>query len=93
MKENARQGFWNGARAPIGYCVVAEGEHGAKIKKKLEIDSIPAETVRRIYRMPLNGVDSSGPMGLKSIAALRQRGFIQVEGSLTVPKGFQLFQL
>ncbi len=68
MKENARQGFWNGARAPIGYRVVAAGERGAKIKKKLEIDPIQAETVRRIYRMALNGVDNSGPMGLKSIA-------------------------
>ena len=26
MKENARQGFWNGARAPIGYRVIAAGE-------------------------------------------------------------------
>ena len=68
MKENARQGFWNGARAPIGYRVVAAGERGAKIKKKLEIDPIQAETVRRIYRMALNGVDNKGPMGLKSIA-------------------------
>ena len=68
MKENARQGFWNGARAPIGYRVVVAGERGAKIKKKLEIDPIQAETVRRIYRMALNGVDKKGPMGLKSIA-------------------------
>src|SRR3546814_6007879 len=68
MKENARQGFLNGARAPIGYRVVAAGERGAKIKKKLEIDPIQAETVRRIYRMALNGVDDRGPMGLKSIA-------------------------
>jgi site-specific DNA recombinase len=68
MKENARQGFWNGARAPIGYRVIAAGERGAKIKKKLEIDPIQAETVRRIYRMALNGVDNRGPMGLKSIA-------------------------
>ena len=69
MKENARQDFWNGARAPIGYRVVAAGERGAKIKKKLEIDPIQAETVRRIYRMALNGVDDNrGPMGLKSIA-------------------------
>ncbi len=68
MKENARQGFWNGARAPIGYRVVAAEERGAKIKKKLEIDPIQSETVRRIYRMALNGVDNRGPMGLKSIA-------------------------
>jgi site-specific DNA recombinase len=45
MNENARQGFWNGARAPIGYRIVAAGQRGAKIKKALEIDPIQAETV------------------------------------------------
>ncbi len=68
MNENARQGFWNGARAPIGYRIVEAGQRGAKLKKKLEIDPIQAETVRRIYRMALNGVDDRGPMGLKAIA-------------------------
>ena len=68
MNENARQGFWNGARAPIGYRIVAAGQRGAKIKKALEVDPIQAETVRRIYRMALNGVEDRGPMGLKSIA-------------------------
>jgi len=50
MKENARQGFWNGARPPIGYRVVEAGQRGAKIKKTLEIDPLQAETVRTIYR-------------------------------------------
>ena len=68
MNENARQGFWNGARAPIGYRIIAAEQRGAKIKKKLEVDPIHAETVRRIYRMALNGVEDSGPMGLKRIA-------------------------
>lgn len=39
-----------------------------KIKKKLEIDPIQAETVRRVYQMALNGVNNNGSMGLKSIA-------------------------
>jgi len=68
MKENARQGFWNGARPPIGYRIVGAGQRGTKVKKKLEIDPIQAETVRRIYRMALNGVGNNGPMGLKAIA-------------------------
>lgn len=68
MKENARQGFWNGSHPPIGYRVVAAEQRGDRIKKKLEIDPVGAETVRRIYRLALHGVDSSGPMGLKSIA-------------------------
>ncbi len=69
MNENARQGFWNGARAPIGYRIIAAEQRGAKIKKKLEIDPIHAETVRRMYRMALEGVEGSGPMGIKTIAS------------------------
>lgn len=68
MNENARQGFWNGARPPIGYRVVAAEQRGTKTKKKLEIDPIHAETVRRIFRLALNGADGRGPMGVMAIA-------------------------
>lgn len=67
MKENARQGYWNGALPPIGYRIVAAEQRGAKIKKKLEIDPIHADTVRLIYRLTLNGDGDRGPMGIKSI--------------------------
>ncbi len=74
MKENARQGYWNGALPPIGYRIVAAEQRGAKIKKKLEIDPIHADTVRLIYRLALNGDSDSGPMGIKSITTyLNQR--------------------
>ena len=74
MKENARQGYWNGALPPIGYRIVAAEQRGAKIKKKLEIDPIHADTVRLIYRLALNGHSDSGPMGIKSITTyLNQR--------------------
>ncbi|HWB49310.1 MAG TPA: recombinase family protein [Stellaceae bacterium] len=68
MKENARQGFWNGALPPIGYRIVVSEQRGAKIKKKLEIDPVHAETVRLIYRLALKGDGESGSLGLKSIA-------------------------
>lgn len=68
MMENARQGFWNGARPPLGYRVVEAGQRGAKIKKTLEIDPLHAETVRTIFRYALRGDGQSGPMGLKTIA-------------------------
>ena len=68
MKENARQGFWNGARAPIGYRIVDAGQRGQKTKKTLEIDPIQAETVRLIFRLAHEGDGSSGTMGVKSIA-------------------------
>ena len=53
MKENARQGFWNGALPPIGYRVVAVEQRGQKTKKGLEIDPIQDETVRLIFRLAL----------------------------------------
>ncbi len=69
MKENARQGFWNGALPPIGYRIVEAAEQrGHRIKKTLEIDLIQAETVRLIYRLAREGNGSSGSMGVKSIA-------------------------
>ncbi len=67
MKENARQGFWNGSRPPIGYRIVAAEQRGAKVKKKLEIDPLHADTVRLIYRLALEGDGTSGPMGVKNI--------------------------
>lgn len=69
MKENARQGFWNGARPPLGYQIVAAEQRGTKIKTKLEIDPVQADKIRLIYRLALNGHDNTGPMGLKAIAA------------------------
>ncbi|WP_245863888.1 recombinase family protein [Caulobacter mirabilis] len=67
MKENARQGFWNGSRPPLGYRVVVAEQRGAKLKKKLEIDPIQAEKIRKIYRLALFGLDGTGPMGFKAI--------------------------
>jgi DNA invertase Pin-like site-specific DNA recombinase len=68
MKENARQGFWNGSLPPIGYRIVEAAEqHGHRIKKALEIDPIQAETVRQIFRLAREGDGSSGPMGVKKI--------------------------
>ena len=69
MKENARQGFWNGALPPIGYRIVEAAEQrGHRTKKTLEIDPIQAETVRLIFRLAREGDGTSGPMGVKSIA-------------------------
>jgi site-specific DNA recombinase len=82
LKENARQGFWNGSLPPIGYRVVAAEQRGAKVKKKLEIDPLHADTVRLIYRLALEGDGRSGPMGVKNITAHlnRQRVFTRDGG-------------
>ncbi len=82
LKENARQGFWNGSLPPIGYRVVAAEQRGAKVKKKLGIDPLHADTVRLIYRLALEGDGTSGPMGVKNITAHlnRQRLFTRDGG-------------
>lgn len=88
MKENARQGFWNGALPPIGYRIKAAEQRGAKIKKKLEIDPIHADTVRLIYRLALNGDGNSGPTGIKSITTyLNERNIRTRDGR---PMGHRL---
>jgi site-specific DNA recombinase len=67
MKENARQGFWNGATAPLGYKLVEAEKRGTKIKKKLAVDPVEAETARLIFRLYLHGDGSSGALGVKGI--------------------------
>jgi site-specific DNA recombinase len=67
MKENARQGFWNGSHPPIGYRVVNAEQRGEKIKRKLAIDEAGADTVRLIFKLALSGDNFSGPMGVKAI--------------------------
>jgi site-specific DNA recombinase len=76
MKENARQGFWNGARPPFGYRTVIAEQRGARVKKRLEIDLVEAETVRLIFRLFLEGDNGTGPMGVKTIAVwLNEHGY------------------
>lgn len=69
MKENARQGYFNGSRAPFGYQSVTTdiaGSRGRR-KKKLEIDEVEADVVRRVYDLYLNGWEGQ-TMGCKEIA-------------------------
>lgn len=34
MRENARQGYWNGSRPPFGYKIVAAEQRGARTKRR-----------------------------------------------------------
>jgi DNA invertase Pin-like site-specific DNA recombinase len=63
MKENARQGFWNGATCPLGYHLVEVEKRGAKVKRSLAIDAVEAETIRLIYKLCLYGDGTSGALG------------------------------
>lgn len=51
MKENAKQGFWNGASPPLGYTIVEAERRGQKIKKHLAVEPVETETVRLIFRL------------------------------------------
>jgi site-specific DNA recombinase len=76
MKENARQGFWNGATAPLGFKLVEAERRGTKVKKKLDIDPVEAETVRLIFELYLHGDGKSGALGVKEIVKwLNARGY------------------
>jgi site-specific DNA recombinase len=55
MKENARQGYWNGSRAPFGYKAVAVETRADAVKKRLAIEPAEAEVVREIFRLHLEG--------------------------------------
>jgi len=65
MRESAKQGFWNGATPPLGYKIVEAEKRGQKIKKKLDIDAVEAETVKLIFRLYLEGDGETGPLGVK----------------------------
>jgi len=64
LKENARQGFWNGSLPPIGYRVVA-AEQGGQSQKEAGDRPAARRTVRLIYRLTLVGDGVSGPLGVK----------------------------
>ncbi len=76
MKENARQGFWNGSMAPLRYRLVEADKRGTKIKKKLDVDPVEAEIIRLVFRLYLHGDGKSGALGIKEIVKwLNARGY------------------
>lgn len=69
MKENARQGYWNGSKPPFGYRTVEVDRRGTRVKKRLAVDLVEAEDVRLIFRLCVEGPDRHGPMGIKAIVS------------------------
>ncbi|WP_082529132.1 recombinase family protein [Aurantimonas sp. Leaf443] len=67
MKENARQGFYNGSPVPLGYRAEEAEKRGTKVKKQLVIDPVEAEIVKLIFRLYEQGDSQSGPLGIKEI--------------------------
>ncbi len=76
MKENARQGFHNGSRPPLGFALEEVEKRGPRTKKKIVIDPVEAEIVRLIFDLYAQGNGQSGPMGLKEITKhLNAKGY------------------
>jgi hypothetical protein len=60
----------------LGYKAVEVEKRGIRIKKKLAIDPIEAETVRLIFRLYREGDGTSGPLGVKKVTSwLNERGY------------------
>lgn len=79
LKENARQGFFNGSKPPFGYKTLELDLPAAKGKKKrLVIDESEAPTVRRIFELYMSGLNGCemGPLQIAShlgdLGALRR---------------------
>ena len=69
MKENARQGYFNGSRSSYGFKLEDAGLVAGKgQKKRIVIDDTEAAVVRRVFDIYLNGFNGE-EMGSKQIAA------------------------
>ena len=69
MRENARQGFFNGSRPPVGYRTVEVELPGNKGKKKqLEVDGPESVVVKRVFECYLYG-HRGQDLGVQGIAA------------------------
>lgn len=83
MKENTRQGYFNGSKPPFGYRAIETERIGNKGKKKkrIEIDPAEAGTVQRIFDLYLNGLEGRS-MGAKEIAGhLNTRNITSLRGT------------
>lgn len=84
MQENARQGYFNGAKAPYGYKTIDAGQTGTRgrIKKKLAINEAEAEIVKEIFALYVHGKDNRPRMGMKEIANTLNERHISIRGNL-----------
>ncbi|MDD3183560.1 MAG: recombinase family protein [Alphaproteobacteria bacterium] len=92
MQENARQGYFNGSKAPFGFRTIDAGRTGThgRIKKKLDIDPAEAEIVREIFTLYVHGKESPR-IGMKEIAKnLNSRGLLMRGKPWRVQKVFEV---
>jgi hypothetical protein len=70
------------SRSRPAYRVVDAERRGAKMKKRLAVDPVEAETVQLIFRLYLEGDGSSPPLGVKeTVKWLNARGYRTRKGA------------
>ena len=92
MQENARQGYFNGSKAPFGYKTYDAGQTGfrGRYKKKLEIEPAEAEIVKGIYELYVKGKNAPR-IGMKEIAkTLNAKGITMRGKPWSVQKIFEI---
>jgi site-specific DNA recombinase len=92
MKENARQGYFNGSKPPFGYQAVATDRAASRgrSKKKLKIDEAEAGLVRQVYDWYLHGLEGR-VMGCKEIVKhLTDKGLLMRGSPWNVHKTHKL---
>jgi site-specific DNA recombinase len=81
MKENARQGYFNGSAPPFGYKTEEVDLPPAKGKKKrLVVNEAEAPTLRRVFEMYLNGLGGR-EMGCMQIATYFNERGVSLRGA------------
>ncbi len=81
MQENARQGFFNGSRPPLGYRVEAADRPGRKgQKKRLVEDAGEAALVRKVFTLYLVGANGR-ELGLVGVARELNRQGLSYRGT------------
>jgi site-specific DNA recombinase len=80
MRENARQGFFNGSLPPVGYHAVEVQLPGNKgRKKRLEVDVPESALVHRVFELYLHG-ERGRDFGLYGIAEYMNEQGLLVRG-------------
>lgn len=86
LKENARQGFFNGSKPPFGYKTEELDLPAAKGKKKrLVVDEAEAPTVRRVFELYDRGLNGS-EMGCLQIAAHLEESGVKRRGGYSADR-------
>ena len=76
-----------GPKAPFGFRTYVAEYRGQTEKKKLELDPIEAEVIRKMFDLLENGDGQSGPMGVKSITAWLNENGYRTRGGKNWPIG------